>query len=268
MFGNTFYHALTRKYVTLFGTLFNNFIIQRTSGIPQIIDNIKVPITYSSQDKMLSRVFGDEELDRKPAVRTPAMSFEMLAPYYDAERKLASQNRICIVDDEGMKFQYIGVPYIIPFRLYIYSRDEEDGLKVLEQIYPYFTPSLNVTAKLIDETDFAMDIPITLKSVDVDNNSYGEYQNRRSIVWTLNFEMKALFLGPVVGGRKVIRVAHVNIRDLNSREIIEEVHTQPGLTVDGKPTSNSELSVPPSEIEEDDDYGFIVEINEGPDPHP
>lgn len=268
MFGNTYYHGLTRKYVTLFGTLFNDFTIQRFSGNPVVTDNIKVPLTYASQDKMLSRVFGDEDLDRKAAARTPAMSFEMLAPYYDASRKLASQNRICFVGDDGMKYQYIGVPYNIPFRLYVYSRDEEDGLKILEQIYPYFTPGMNVTAKLIDETDYSMDIPIVLKNVSYDNDSYGEYNKRRKLIWTLDFEMKATFLGPIISGKKVIRVAHVNLRDFNSREILEEVHTQPGLTANGEPTSNSSLSVPPSQIEEDDDYGYIVEINEGPEPHP
>jgi hypothetical protein len=263
MFGQNFYHALTRKYVTLFGTLFNDFTITRTGGTPAVTDTIKVPLTYSSQDKMLSRVFGDEDLDRKVAARTPAMSFEMLAPYYDAERKLASLNRICIVGNDGLQFQYVGVPYNIPFRLYVYSRDEEDGLKIIEKIFPYFTPSLTVTARLVDETDFSLDIPIVLKNINYENDSYGDYNDRRKLIWTLDFEMKAVFLGPVIGGRKIIRVAFVNARDSGTGQTLETVRVQPGLTANGEPTTDPLLSIPVAQINEDDNFGYIVEIIDG-----
>jgi hypothetical protein len=184
---------------------------------------------------------------------------------YDASRKLQSTLQRCIVSEDGTKTQYLAIPYNIPFTLKIYSKEEEDGLRVLEQILPFFTPSLTVTADL---GDYKIDVPIILQSVNVDNNSYGEYENRRSIIWTLDFLMKAEFAGPIdANNRKLIRIVHANIRHMTFRSIMEEVHVEPGLNANGEPTSVRADSIPVTQIQPDDDYGYIVEILEGPEPH-
>jgi hypothetical protein len=47
MFGTTFYHEHLRKYVVLFGTLFNDIYINRANSSGQILSSMKVPISYS-----------------------------------------------------------------------------------------------------------------------------------------------------------------------------------------------------------------------------
>lgn len=261
------YNAYIRKFIVLFGTLFNDIKIARLKD-DLTTQTIKVPVTYGSQDRLLARVFGDPELNRQPAAISPAMSFEYLAPYYDAARKLQSTLTICLHNEDGLKTQFVNVPYNIPFKLYIYSKTEEDGLRVLEDILPYFTPSLNVSVKMVDGYDYKMDIPIVLDSVDFENRSFGEYPDRRALIWTLNFTMKAMFGGPITGNKKLIKTVHANIRHEAFRDIMEEVHVQVGMTANGEPTSDPDLTVPPSQINEDDNWGYIVEILEGPEPHP
>lgn len=270
MFGHTFYHGLHRKYLVLFGTLFNDITIRRTHGNPIVVDSLKIPLKYASQDKMMARTFEDADLNRKAAAISPAMSFEMMQPVYDAQRKLQTTNKMCYTDptDGGTNFQYVGVPYNIGFKLYIYSREEEDGLKILEQILPYFTPALTVTANLIPEMGFNIDVPIVLENVDFFNDSYGNMNDRRKLIWTLSFKMKVQFLGPIMENRKVIRQMHLNFRDFIDEEILEEMHIQPGLTANGEPTDNSSLSIPIEDIDEDDNYGYVIEKLEGPEPHP
>jgi hypothetical protein len=68
--------------------------------------------------------------------------------------------------------------------LFIYSKEEEDGLQVLEQILPFFTPSLTVTVIMDDEMGYKVDVPIVLNSVDFENESYGPLQNRRYLIWS------------------------------------------------------------------------------------
>lgn len=268
MFGTTFYHAMTRKYITVFGTLFNNIHIERVLDDGSV-ERAKVPLTYSSQDKMLARINGDPELNRKAAAFSPAISFVAGPPRYDASRKLASTLQKCIVSPTGTKTQFIGVPYNIDFTLYIYAKEEEDGLMVLEQILPYFTPSLTVTAALVENTNYEVDVPIILDDIQFDDQSYGAFQTRRTLIWTLRFTMKAEFDGPVTGtDRKIIRIVHADIRDQTFRAIMEEVRVQPGLTANGEPTSAVANSVPVTQIKADDNYGYIVEILEGPTPTP
>lgn len=268
MFGHNFYHALTRKYIVLFGTMFNDISITRRNAALTDSQTIKVPLTYASHDKMMARLFGDPELNKQPAAVTPAMSFVDDAPFYDAERKLQTSLKRCFSDGDGIIHQYVGVPYIFPFTLYIYSREKEDGLRILEQILPFFTPSFTVTAELIPEMGYSPDIPIILDSINLEDDSYGEVANRRRLIWTLQFKLKGELLGPVDDNKKIIRTVHANIRDIDSLQIMEEVHIEPGLTVNGEPTSDRTESIPIEDINADDNYGYVVDINEGPVPHP
>ncbi|MGA1048867.1 MAG: tail sheath stabilizer and completion protein, partial [Minisyncoccia bacterium] len=72
MFSTTFYHGHLRKYVVLFGTLFNNIYINREkSGVNY--DTIKVPISYGPKDKMLARVEADPSLSKPFAIVLPRM---------------------------------------------------------------------------------------------------------------------------------------------------------------------------------------------------
>jgi len=52
MIGTPFYHGTIKKAVTVFGTLFNNIIIQRVDSSGATTD-VKVPIHYSQKDKYL-----------------------------------------------------------------------------------------------------------------------------------------------------------------------------------------------------------------------
>jgi hypothetical protein len=263
------YNGYLRKYIVLFGTLFNDIKIARPKD-DTTIQTIKVPLTYGSADKLLARVNADPDLTRKVAAITPAMSFLHSPPVYDSARKLPSTLQRCITQlDGGTKTQFIGVPYNIDFELFIYSKEEEDGYRILEDILPNFTPGLSVTAKLVDGSDYAIDVPIILNSIDWDNQSFGSLEDRRYIIWTLRFTMKAEFAGPITGSnRKLIKIVHANIRDIKSRELLEEVYVQPGLTANGEPTTIEANSIDPHTINSDDNWGYIVEINDGANPHP
>jgi hypothetical protein len=263
MFGTYFYHAVTRRFIAVFGTLFNNLHIHHTND-----DNttkvIKVPLTYGSMDKMLARLNGDPELDRQPASISPALSFVIGSPKYDPSRKLASTLQRCVKTNDGVKTQFIGVPYNFEMNLFIYSKEEEDGLQVLEQILPFFTPSLTVTVIMDDEMGYKQDVPIVLNSVDFENESYGPLQNRRYLIWQLNFTVKTEFAGPISPDTKpLIRLVKVPFRKYGTGNIYEEVDVMPGLTANGEPTDSANNSIDRSLINPDDNYGYIVEIIPG-----
>ena len=49
MFADTFYHGLIRKYVTLFGTLFNDVYVNRPDTAGGVINTVKVPLARTIQ---------------------------------------------------------------------------------------------------------------------------------------------------------------------------------------------------------------------------
>ena len=84
-----FYFDLFRKYIILFGTLFNNIRITRTDSAGNVTMLERVPLTYGPKDKMLARVVQDPNIDRPTATYPlPMISFEMSSFNYDGTRKL------------------------------------------------------------------------------------------------------------------------------------------------------------------------------------
>lgn len=74
--------------------------------------------------------------------------------------------------------------------------------------------------------------------------------------------MKTYFYGPVTES-KLIKLVDIRLYpDTTANNGVVTTLTRPGLTADGEPTANLELSVALSQIDEDDNYGFIVTTEE------
>jgi hypothetical protein len=275
MFTKTpFYFSLIRKYIIAFGTLFNDIYISRTDANGNVVNYMRIPITYGPKDKAIVRVTQDPNYDRPTATfPLPMMSFEMNGIQYDAERKLQTINRIAQNNPEDKNtrlYQWNPVPYNIGFTLSILVKNAEDGTKIIEQILPYFTPDWTVTALLIPEMNIKHDIPIVLNGIQLSDMYDGDFTVRRTMVWTLNFTLKGYMYGPVKSS-KVIKYANTQfyaptveeLRDaVGNSTPVSTINIIPGLTANGQPTSNADISIPASEIVATDDYGFIINITD------
>jgi hypothetical protein len=92
---------------------------------------------------------------------------------------------------------YAPTPYNINVLLYIYAKNQDDGLQIIEQILPYFNPDYNLTIHAIPELQINNDLPILLSSIGFTDDYEGDMTTRRAIIWTLSFVMKLNFYGPV-----------------------------------------------------------------------
>jgi hypothetical protein len=229
---------------------------------------------------MLSRVVQDPGIDRPTATMPlPMISFEMGQIKYDGTRKLPTINRSTVRHDNEInkfKYQYNPVPYNIDFKVYIYAKNAEDGTKIIEQILPFFTPDWTTTVRLIPEMDIVMDIPVILNNISYSDNYDGDFKNRRAIVWELDLLLKGYIYGPVKK-TAIIKFAKTNFyipevddgklrTAVGNTSIIDRVTVQPGLDANGNPinyygaANNSLGTLPYTEIEVDDDFGYITMI--------
>lgn len=268
MFRQTFYFGTIRKYVTLFGTLFDDILIERTDKTGDLTALIKVPITYAPKDKMLARINADPDIDRQTAVGTlPLMSFEMTGINYDGSRKLNTIKRTVVSDPtnaNSMKYQYAPVAYNIGFRLYVYVKNAEDGTKIIEQILPYFTPDWTTTVQIIPEMDITLEIPVILDRIAQEDSYDGAFKERRAITWTLDFTLKGYLYGPIKKGA-IIKFANT-VYYAPSGDLLTSIGTtdpnmyytvQPGLTANGQPTANGSQSIDPNLITATSDFGYV-----------
>ena len=89
------------------------------------------------------------------------------------------------------------VPYNIGFELNILSKLNDDALQIIEQILPYFQPHFNLTVDLIDSIGEKRDIPIILESIGFQDDYEGNFDTRRSLIYTLQFMAKTYLFGPI-----------------------------------------------------------------------
>jgi hypothetical protein len=267
MISSPFYNSLFKKYVVIFGTLFNNIKIERVNEEGILEQTFKIPIAYGPREKFLARIEDNPEASALTAIKLPRMAFEISSISYAPERKLQTINKITSKKNvNGVNVYskvFNPVPYNIGFRLDIMTKTMEDGLRIVEQILPYFTPEWTVSAKLLgDEFDNVTDIPLVLDSVEIDDSYAADFITRRVLVFSLSFTMKCYFFGPVTES-KLIKIVDVRLYpDTTANNGVVTTLTRPGLTADGEPTSNAALSVALSQIDEDDNYGFIVTTEE------
>lgn len=197
-----FYHQTLRKTVATFGTIFNNIRVIRADANGKVLNQTKVPLAYAPRSKFLERIRTTDNLetDTKVALKLPRMSFEITSISYDAERKLPKMNNYYrYTDSTTNKNKFLApVPYLISFQLNVYSKTQDDALQIVEQIIPYFAPQYSITVKPFNEfTDIKHDIPITLQSVTFSDDFEGSQETRRTIIYTLDFQMNTFFYGPV-----------------------------------------------------------------------
>jgi hypothetical protein len=142
------------------------------------------------------------------------------------------------------------------------TKYSEDGVKVVEQILPFFKPEWTTTVKLIDDLD-PIDIPLILNGVTSEELYEGSYEERKSVLWTLNFTMKCWYFGPE-RQKKVIKFVEATLYDNldENSDPYERVQVYPGLTANGEPTTSPNNTIAYTDIEFDDDWGVIRVIEE------
>ena len=216
MLGVTYYHQTIRKYVAVFGTLFNDLNIERTNASGTVIEKVKIPLAYGPKQKWLLAM-ADTTVSRKvTATRTPRMGFALTSVDYDPIRKLNTVGKNWAANSSlstttTLLSQFNPVPYNFAFDLFILVKNAEDGTQILEQILPYFTPEFTVTVNTIPDMGIKADIPVVLNSSSVADEYEGDLATRRTITWTLSFTLKG-YIYPDIKSSSIIKTIEVNFR--------------------------------------------------------
>ena len=229
MFGPHFYNQRIRKAVAVFGALFNDIHIIRKNSSGNILSQTKVPLSYGPRRDFLARIdqmnsAGTDE--RQVAIKLPRMSFEIVAMMYDASRQLPKMNycrKGSSVEDEGTRL-YSPSPYNISFQLGIYAKSQDDALQVVEQILPYFTPHYTLTVNPLDDfDDVKEDTPISLVGVTFSDDYEALIEARRTIIYTLDFEMKINLYKNTSISAPIITQYDVDTLNLDGSEIFSSI---------------------------------------------
>lgn len=188
-----------RKLVVGFGNLFKNVQIEQLNT-----DNTKriftVPLTYSPKEKFIKRLTEHSSIsdDTRIEIGVPQMAFEMIALNYDSARrmnKLSTMTQIS-ADKNSLAASYTETPYNFTFNLYVYTRNIEENLQILEQILPYFSPEFIISLNMTDMHQ-AVDVPIVLAQTNLTQEYEGDFSTRRYVITTYQFTAKSYVYGNI-----------------------------------------------------------------------
>jgi len=260
MFKNkTFYHSHIRKAIIAFGTIFNDINIERKNSSGAVTQTLRVPLAYSTKQKFMTRLarVPDSTTRGEVALTLPRMGFEINGLTYDPARKVVpiQRNKVVGIGDDAntVRSVFASAPWNLDIALYIFAKNQSDGLSCLEQIIPYFNPDFNITVNDLPEVGIKRDIKITLDNVGYEDEYEGEFANRLSLVWTLNFTMRLNFYS---------HVDNVGI----IKKAVADAYVDPTLSLDKSKVAASRgrttVSVNPLTATPADEYTFLEEFDE------
>ena len=223
MFGGHFYHSKTKKAVALFGRLFNNLYVVRQNSSGAVISQLKVPLSYAPKQKYLERIRENPNLteDTQVAIKLPRLSFEITSISYDAQRQLAKVGNFTTNSSSGENTKrqrfFNPVPYSINFQLNAYAKSQDDALQIVEQILPTFNPQYALTIKpfATEYPSFKEDIQVIIQGVSFSDDFEGALEQRRTIIYSMDFEMKISYHGPITD-TSIIRDARAKVFDIKA----------------------------------------------------
>ena len=255
MFGTYFYNETIKRCVSVFGTLFNNIQYKRVKADGTVLTTGIVPISYGPAQKFLERLQEEPDLNdnNRSAISLPRMAFEITGFEYDAQRqqnKLIRSVKNQYESDGTRGFQYAPAPYNLNFTLSILTKNMSEALQIVEQILPYFQPEYTVTMKIVDSMPDHRDVPIVLQSVAMSDDYEGGFEDRRIIEYTLDFQMKTYFFGPIYTGnliKNVVERDYVSAGNgsftstqINNAGLVKEVkHYEPAFDALANAVDNS-----------------------------
>ena len=238
MLNQKFYWGTTRKAIIAFGNLFNNIHIDRRDADGNVVQTLKVPLSYAPRQKFLARISARPD-DQDASFQTiiPRMGFEMTGIAYDPGRRvsLVQQNRGVNNTTTTLNSQYAPSPYNIDVSLLAYTKNQDDGLQIIEQILPYFNPDFNLSINAIPALNIKNDLPILLNDISYEDDYEGDFRTRRAIIWTLNFTLKLNYFGPI-SKQNIIRTSVANTfndAELSQRIQRYNVTTDPNNAIPG-----------------------------------
>lgn len=254
MFGTYFYHEKTRKCVAAFGKLFNNIYVLRKNSSGKVISQVKVPLAYAPKDKYLERIRENPDLnnDQQVSIKLPRMSFEITGISYDTARQLSKINNVTTAGTANTNRNklFTGVPYIISFQLNVYAKTQDDSLQIVEQILPSFNPqySLTLIPFASDYPNYREDLPISINGVAFTDDFENEVAARRTIIYTLDFEMRVQYYSGI-GQGEIIRQANARLFQIGEGLADSDIRLET-IQIDPNPITTIGLA--------DSDFGFTT----------
>jgi hypothetical protein len=187
-----------RKLVVGFGNLFSGIQIEQINA-DSSKRTFNVPLFYASKEKFIMRLTQHSSISENTRIEigVPQMSFELVGLVYDPLRRMNKLSQKTSYSSNTISSAYTETPYNFTFNLYVYARNIEENLQILEQILPYFSPEFIISLNMTNIHQ-AVDVPIVLSQTNLSQDYEGDFSTRRNLLTTYQFTAKSYVYGNIV----------------------------------------------------------------------
>jgi len=221
-----FYDEQLRKYLLQFCNIFAGLSVQTGKGECEVPEFMSVPIRIGSKDRVVAAIEAGNTQGRPFSL--PMMAAQMtglsLAP--QMRKGVGTVDRRAYLPDGGVWpndiktiTRVMPVPYMMSLELALYASNTQQLHQILEQILVLFDPTIQ-----LQKTDAAFDwTKITTVELTALNNeeNYAPGGDRRTIVWTLNFDMPIYLSMPLDVRNELVRTILIRLSDMSSFSVQE-----------------------------------------------
>ena len=194
-----FYNHTTRNLLVAFMTLFNKIQVKRYDDAGIAIKTIDVPIKFGPLSKYYMRRLEDGSLKRY-YIQYPTMAITINGFNYSTERAVSTkQTRLIKNPDvaDAWLNDLMPSPWDVEFTLHIKTESFTDFTQIVEQIIPFFNPSVNLRVKEFNTINLERDIRVTLGGLNPEFTEEVEEESKRYISGSMTFTADAWFYKPI-----------------------------------------------------------------------
>jgi hypothetical protein len=236
MFGS-YNNQSIRKLVVAFGSLFDELYVTRKNDTTGVVENVKVPITFSSKEKFLRRLESNSSItdNVKTQINLPYMSFEVANIMYDTARKrnkLTTTTQVVTEGIGGIENSYktfSETPITVAFNIYFYSRSLNEIFQIVEQILPYFNPEFNIRMNF-NKIFENVNIPISYREFRLIDDYEGSLNNRRMAIGVISFTAASYVFGEI---KPTIVI----------EDVVDDTVLDPNLDPDTDPVPTTQITI-------------------------
>ena len=193
---------ITRKTMTAFmDWLATHIYVERYDENGSIYRYIQVPVQYAGRERFVNVLKAQNQYFEYGPNTTlkldlnrilPRMAVSIIAMTYDAERHLSKYQKVrasAYGSDGSIQTIPAPAPYSLEVELTAISKTVDDNYQIVEQLLPYFTPTLNLNLNMLDGFD-PKSVGFTLNSVQPEGAEDLSVDEERLITTTFTFTVK------------------------------------------------------------------------------
>lgn len=203
--------------------MFNNIQVQRLTDSGAISKQFVVPFTFGPVDK--TQFFRMErESEETYYLQLPRMSMTFDSLSYNSDRatsindlRYLLQTSAVFDDVDAFIEQVQPTPYDFTFTLHILTEEMNDYLQIIEQILPFFNPSLYLRVKEFTFLNLERDLRVTVGAITNEFLIDQEESQKRYVNGTIQFTVDGILFRPLTD--------YSIIKQINTKYILNQYIT-------------------------------------------